>query len=406
MPFYNYTARDPSGKQVTATLENTSREAVIIELRGKKLLPVKVTEIKSSESGYRSFSLNPMDYRSITSSDIEHEFHQIAVMLRSGISLLEALTMTARYSRIGSRKVWERLGRRIQQGSTFRDALAEHKVFSNFTLQLIHVGEQTGHLDQIMDQASNEMKASRQIKQQVKSALKYPAFTLLFAICIVAFMLTSIIPEIKKLLKIMGRPMPPITRALIDVSDWFISHGLFIGICIITFAAVFVLLYNWKPSRWWIDRIALQVPVLGRVLRLSSTVLFARAMGLLLRSGVIIVEALETMQSLHSNKYAASRVEYARNRILQGSTLAEPLENQLCYMPLLIQMMRVGESFGTLDEILIEMTEYHEQQLQLSVTALIGLIAPAMTIFVGAIIGFIYAAFLVAMFSAAGGSSS
>ena len=200
--------------------------------------------------------------------------------------------------------------------------------------------------------------------------------------------------------------MPPMTRALIDVSDWFINHIAVISIGTIILIVIFAVLYHWRPSRWWVDRIAMQIPVFGRVFRLSCTVLFARAMGLLLRSGVLIVDALETMQDLHVNKYAASRIEYARNRVMQGSTLAEPLENQICYTPLLIQMIRVGESSGTLDDILIEMTDYHEELLQQSIATLVGMVAPAMTIFVGGIIGFVYAAFLVAMFSAAGGSPS
>ena len=127
-------------------------------------------------------------------------------------------------------------------------------------------------------------------------------------------------------------------------------------------------------------------------------------MGLLLRSGVMIVDALETMEKLHVNKYLGSRVALARERVLQGSSLTEPLEAGFGYMPLMLQMVRVGESSGTLDEILLEMTEYHDQLLQRRIEALTGMIAPVMTIVVGGVVGFVYAAFLVAMFSAAGGS--
>jgi type IV pilus assembly protein PilC len=127
-------------------------------------------------------------------------------------------------------------------------------------------------------------------------------------------------------------------------------------------------------------------------------------MGLLLRSGVVMVEAMETMEKLHVNTYMAGRVAYARNRVIQGSSLADALEAESGYMPLMLQMMRVGESSGRLDDILLEMTEYHDELLQHAVKTLTGLIAPVMTIFVGGVVGFVYAAFLVAMFSAAGGS--
>lgn len=404
MPVFNYIARDRSGQQRNDTLESPSREAAIAALRAQGLLPLQIQEVQQKSTGESNFSLNPFDYQPIKSSDIEHEFHQIAVMLRSGISLLDALNLTARYARIGARKTWQQLGRRIQQGSSFTEALTEHTVFSNFTIQLMRVGEQTGFLNSVMDQAAKEMKASRKLKKKIMTAVRYPAFTLLMAIGIVIFMLTSLVPEIKKLLKMMGKPMPPITQALIDTSDWILSHGPYLMLLGLSVTIAFIVAYNIPFSRWWIDRISLRLPVLGSVFRLSGTVLFSRAMGLLLRSGVVIVDALETMEKLHKNTYLASKVALARARVLQGSSLTEPLDVPYGYMPLMLQMMRVGESSGTLDEILLEMTEFHDELLQQKIDTLTGMIAPVMTIFIGGIVGFVYAAFLVAMFSAAGGS--
>lgn len=404
MPNFSYTARDRSGQQRSDVLESPSREAAIAALRAQGLLPLRIVEIKSKSDEDRHFSLNPFDYRAIRVQDVEHEFHQMAVMLRAGISLLDALNLTARHARIGARPTWRQLARRIQQGSSFYEALSEHAVFSEFTIQLIRVGEQTGYLNIVMDQAAIEMQASRKLKAKILKALRYPGFTLLMAIGIVIFMLTSLVPEIRKLLQLMGKPMPPITKALIDTSDWVVTHGPVMLVVALALALGFLVLYHLPVSRWWIDRIALRLPVIGYVLRLSGTVVFARAMGLLLRSGVVIVEALETMEKLHVNKYLASKVALARERVMQGSSLTEPLDAGFGYMPLLLQMVRVGESSGTLDEILVEMTEYHDELLQQRIDALTGMIAPVMTIFVGGTVGFVYAAFLVAMFSAAGGS--
>jgi len=406
MPLFSYTARDRSGQQTSDAIDSSNRDSAIMALRQQGLLVLQINEVKKNNSGEKSYSLNPLNYRSITSFDIEHAFHQMSVMLRSGISLLDALELTRKYARIGTRKVWQQIIERINQGGSFTDALTEHSIFSNLTTQLVRVGEQTGHLSTVMDQAAIEMEASRKLKKQIFGALKYPAFTLLFAIGLVAFMLTSIVPEIKKLLKIMGKPMPPMTQALIDISDWFVANVAFMSIFAVTCIVIFTLLYNVKHSRWWIDRIALNIPVFGHVFRLAGTVLFCRAMGLLLRSGVLIVDALETMADLHGNTYMASRVAYARERVLVGSSLAEPLETKSGYMDLVLQMIRVGENSGTLDDILQEMTDYHDELLKQAIANLIGMIAPAMTIVVGGIIGFVYAAFLVAMFSAAGGSPS
>lgn len=403
MALFNYTARARNGLQVTDVIETANQNAAVMALREQGLLVLSIKQAKTDNSS-SNFSLNPLAYRSIHDGDIEMAFHQIAVMLRSGISLLDALELTQNYCRIGARKTWRQLMEKIQQGSSFTEALKEHKIFTQFTIQLIRVGEQTGNLSTVMDQAAEELKSARKLKKQITSALKYPAFTLLMAIGVCIFMLVKLIPEIKKLLKIMGKPMPPITKALIDTSDWIIEHGVSIGVGAFVFMVAFIVLYNFAPSRWWIDKLALKIPVFGNVFRLSGTVLFSRAMGLLLRSGVVIVDALETMEKLHVNTYMASRINYAHGKILHGSALGGSLALESPYMPLLIQMIHVGENSGTLDEILKEMTEYHEELLKQAIATLTGMIAPLMTMFVGGIIGFVYAAFLVAMFAGAGGS--
>lgn len=403
MALFHYTARSRNGQQVKDVFDSPNQNAAILALREQGLLVLSIKEAKGSGSP-SNFSLNPLAYLSINNDDIETAFHQIAVMLRSGISLLDALELTLVYCRIGTRKTWRQLIDRIQQGSSFTDALMEHKIFTKFTIQLIRVGEQTGNLHTVMDQAALELKSSRKLKKQITSALKYPAFTLLMAVGIVIFMMTKLIPEIKKLLKIMGKPMPPITKALIDTSDWIIEHGVMLGTTAFVSVATFTVLYNYAPTRWWIDKLALKIPVFGNVFRLSGTVLFSRAMGLLLRSGVVIVEALETMEKLHVNTYMASRINYAHGKILHGSALGDALALESPYMPLLIQMIHVGENSGTLDTILEEMTEYHEDLLKKAIDMLTGMIAPLMTMFVGGVIGFVYAAFLVAMFAGAGGS--
>jgi type IV pilus assembly protein PilC len=405
MPVFRYTARNRSGQQQTATIEIGSRAAAIRSLKDGGLLVLKINEVQEEKpKGDKKYSLNPLEYRSMRSSDIEHEFHQIAVMLRSGISLLEALDMTAKYSRIGVRKVWNTISKRIEQGTSFTEALSEHKFFTEFTIQMIKVGEATGSLHTTMDQASNEMAASRKIKKKVTSAKKYPLFVLIFAIGIAALMLIKIVPQIKNLLLIMGKPMPPLTKALIDSSDWIMTNGPGILIFAAVFIVVVIILRIWPPSRWWMDYLGLSIPVMGNIMQLNGTVVFGRAAGMMLSAGVPVVETLETMERLHKNTYLASRIAVTKKKVLQGSSLTDPLSAKISYMPLMLRMMKVGESSGTLDDILQEMTEYHEELLTHAIDTLVGMIAPAITVLVGGMVGFVYGAFLVAMFTAAGGS--
>ena len=178
MTMFSYIARDRSGQQANDVIDSSSRDSAIMQLRGEGLLVLQIDELKQN-GGEKSYSLNPLEYRSIRSLDIENAFHQIAVMLRSGVSLLDAVELIRKYARIGSRKVWERIAERIQQGGTLTDALKEQGMFSNLTIQLVAVGEQTGHLSTVMDQAAKEMASTRRLKKQITGALKYPASSMI-----------------------------------------------------------------------------------------------------------------------------------------------------------------------------------------------------------------------------------
>ncbi|WP_022949841.1 type II secretion system F family protein [Methylohalobius crimeensis] len=403
MPEYRYIARDPTGRQQSGTLTADSPQQVTAELRGQRLLVLNVTEIKSRKDG-GGFPLNPLEHRRMRPVDVERDFHQLAVMLRSGLPILDALKITASHSRYAVRKVWDRCARRINDGDSLTEALMEHSVFDNLTLAMVRVGEQTGNLDFVLDHASKELEASRNFKRQVISALAYPGFVIVFAVGVAVFMLTTVVPEIKKFLSVIGRKLPPITQALIDVSDWFEANGptLLIGL-VATVAAIF-LLRRFPITRYWMDFVILKLPVFGPIARFAGTVGFCRGLGTLLKSGVRIVEALETVEALLMNSYLADRVAAARRKVLYGESLSEPIGEKFGFPPLLHKMLVVGENAGTLEQILEEMTLFHEDLLARRIRTMAAIMEPVVTIVVGGIVGFVYAAFLVAMFAAGGKS--
>lgn len=374
-------------------------------LRQQGLLVLEVRDVGASVEGTPRWSLNPLDYRSINSVDVERAFHQIAVLLRSGVSILEALEFIRDYARPGARQVWQDIVERIRGGESLSSAMADHKIFRSMTIQLVIVGEQSGRLDYCLEQASAALERSRVNRRQVLSALQYPAFMILFTIGIVAFMLTKLIPELEKFVQAMGRRLPPITRALIDISHWFQKYMPTVVVVSVAIIIGLVLIYQWPPFRLRADRAALSLPVFGRLFRLSGTVTLAQGLGTLLRSGVRILDALDTLEKLIGNRYLAGRVAYARECVAHGSSLAEPIAAEGGFMPMLSRMIRVGEKSGTLDHILEELGTYFDNELRRMISWLTGLIAPTMTIVVGGILGFVYAAFLVAMISVGAGAN-
>jgi type IV pilus assembly protein PilC len=173
---------------------------------------------------------------------------------------------------------------------------------------------------------------------------------------------------------------------------------------ILSLTGIIAALYLWPPSRLVMDRWLLRMPVIGRVLRLAATAQFSHGMGVLLRSGITLVEALRTVEEMHRNRWVGAKVSEARTVVVQGGSLAVSLEKAGVFMPMMPRMAAVGESTGTLDEIMEEVARFHENQLQVTIRLLSVLLEPAMVVSVGSIVGFVYIAFFVAMFAAAGGS--
>ncbi len=402
MPEFQYIARDSAGRQHSGTAPAQTQDELIRNLRAQGLLTMEVKLLKQKTGA--AISLNPFDYRSIRATDLEYSFHQLSMMLHSGMALLEALAITAEFSRPGARKTWVELGERIQNGEGLSTAMAGHKVFSQMTMQLVRVGEHTGNLDQALVLASEHLEKRRLLRSQLIQALSYPIFVILFAIGITIFMLVKLIPELKKFIGIMGRKLPPITQALIDTSNWINANLPGITAVLATISVTLFLLYQWTPARLWMDRAMLHIPLLGTLFRLSGTAVFARGLGTMLHSGVWLIDALQTMENLLGNRYLALCVANARERVAQGSSLSAPLMESGAFMPILPRMIAVGESSGKVDDILAEMARYHEDLLERAIKRMVGIIGPVTTILIGGLIGFVYAAFLTAMFAAAGGS--
>lgn len=402
MPKFNYIARNQTGQQVIDVIESPSRERVASQLRVLGLIPLQITEAYSKQNSILRYSWNPLDYQPINDKDIEFAFQQIAVMLQSGVALLDALNLTIKTCRYGAKKVWIEIANHVQQGMTLFDALSRHKQFTEFTLQMIYVGEQSGNLSGVMVQAARELKIARKLKSQIIVAVRYPLFSLFMAIGVCVLMLVKLVPEIKKVLKIFGKPLPQITQSLVDMSDWFLMYGYIILIVTSILFLASIFLYKTDKTRYWVDYFALYIPLLGEVFRMSGTVLFSRALCMLLRSGVLIVDSLATVEKLHRNKYIAKKVNETREKVIKGNTLAESMKNNYGFMPLMVHVLEIGENTGRMDMVLEEMTNHFEEQLEQRVAMLTGIIAPMMTIIVGGIIGYVYAAYLIGMFSATG----
>jgi len=392
MTSYTYTAVSDSGQTVEGKLQAESVEALRWSLIEKGLQPQVVRE---EEVSVMSESTS---WRSARSLHLELSFRQIAVMLRSGLTLLAAVeTVIEQPPSRATKRVYEGVRQRLENGDSFADALAAQKSFSSAVIALINMGEESGNLDMVIERAARSMEEKRRSKTATLTALFYPCFTFVFAVGVCVYMILGVIPPMKKALEALGRPLPAMTQSLIDVGDFFIAWGLFIATMIVLGTITLILMYLWPPGRLAIDQFLLRVPLIGTILRTSSTALFSRSMGTLINSGIPLVEGLRIVGTIHGNHYFREVVESARRRILEGGSLAQSLSANTAYTPMMLKMLSVGETSGNLEETLEHVADFHEDRLQALIKRLSAMLEPMVIIFVGAVVGYVYIAFFIAI---------
>ena len=408
MPVFTFVARTPAGQAREGTEEAASASALASSLRARGWLVLEVRAAgASTPTGGWPVLLNPLAWLPVRSLHVELSLQQIAIMLHSGLALLTALKTVATYAqRRTMREVWEEVMRTIQEGSSLAEALAKHRCFPHLVIQLVRVGEQTGTLEHVLAQAAEALERRRLLKTSLISALAYPAIVFFAAIGVAGFMIVYLIPKLQVFLSAIGRKLPWMTQRLLDISDWVQKYLTTVGIGALALTIAAVAVYLWPPGRLVIDRVLLRVPVIGPLLRLGATAQFAHALSVLLTSGITLVEGLRTVEDLLRNRYAASRVAEARTAVLRGGSLSGPLARPGTFMPMLSPMVAVGESAGTLDEVLLEVARFHENQLRAAIRRLSVIIEPVIVVVVGGIVGFVYISFFMALFAAAGGAGS
>ncbi|MGE0433951.1 MAG: type II secretion system F family protein [Planctomycetota bacterium] len=404
MPEFDWNALDTAGNRQQGRSTAPAPTDVASELRDRGMLVLGIRPIEARANPVRSMPMPGLfDLLPIRSVHVELALHQIAVMLRSGLTLLATLQAVAEQSahpRLG--RVWRSVIARIEAGASLADSMQPHRCFSSLVVHLTRVGEQTGQLDAVLSRAAETLEQRRTLRTHLLTAMMYPAIVFISSISVALFLVMSVIPKVEVFLRATGRRLPGVTVALLDVSTWLQLNGRYVLIGSIAMAAGLIVLRRWQPGRIWTDHMLLRIPVFGALLRIAATASFSRSMSILLRSGVSLLESLRTSSGLLANQYMARVVDDARERVLAGSSLAPQLATPHAFLPMLPRMVAVGESAGTLDDVLDEVTRFHEMQLQSAIRRISALIEPLIILFVGSIVGFVYIAFFLALFAAGG----
>jgi len=379
MATFTYTARAFNGDLRTATIDASSRDDVIAQLRKQRLSVVKIDQDAAKKIGRGS----------IKTRDVVIFTRQFSTMINSGLPLVQALTILAEQT---DNKALAEVTRKVvfdvESGNTVADALSKHpRAFTNLYVNMVAAGEAGGILDTILLRLATFLEKNDALVRKVKGAMIYPAVIMSVAAIAVVVLLIFVIPVFAGMFASAGQALPLPTRIVIGASGFLRRYWWVMGAVIIIGGYMFKKYYATPPGKLVIDRLMLRMPVLGDVLRKSAVSRFTRTLGTLISSGVSILEGLEITAKTAGNRVIQDAIMQSRSSIAGGDTIAQPLQKSKVFPPMVISMIAVGEQTGGLDEMLSKIADFYDEEVDAAVSNLLSLLEPIMIVFLGVVVG-------------------
>lgn len=396
MPTYQYTARDERGKAVTGTLVAPTAEALADQLKRTGYLVTRSRELAAGVS----FGTLAQRLRGVSADDFVIFTVQLAKMVQVGIPLVTALdTLTEQTDNPRLREAVADVARSIQGGASFSGAIERHPaVFSRLFVNMVRAGEVSGRLDDILRRMAVFAKRQAELRQQLMTALTYPAILFVVGTAVTGFLVGGIIPRFMKIFLEAGVELPLPTR-LIHQASVLVTRYWLVGAGILASAGI--ALRAWAltaAGRRQLDTVLLKVPVLGNLIRKAVISQMTRTLETLFSSGVPVLESLAIAEQTCGNTVLADVCRAAQAGVRQGGSLAEPLRVSGQFPPMVVQMVTIGEASGTLSHMLMEIADHYDELVQHQLKRLTTLIEPAFLLIMGGLVAFIMASVLLPLF--------
>jgi type IV pilus assembly protein PilC len=339
LPVWRWEAKNKQGERRSGEMEAGDASAVKARLLQMGYEPDKVRR-KGRELKLPAIP----GFGGVSTKDILIFTRQFSVMIDAGLPLVQGLEIIGNQAdNAAFRKVLLDVKARVESGSTFADALAEHpKVFDELFVQPVRAGEIGGILDTILQRLGAYIEKNEKLKRRVKGAMVYPIIVLFVAVAVLVVLIGFVVPTFEKMFKDFGGAMPAPTQFLIDLSYGFRSRWyLFLGVPVALFVAFRLFVRNPKGRKAW-DAFVLKTPIFGPVVRKVAVARFTRTLGTMLSSGVPILDALEIVAKSAGNRIVEQGILYVRAKISEGKTIAGPLAETKVFPPMVVQMIGVG----------------------------------------------------------------
>jgi len=397
MGAYEYVAMDKAGKQTRGLLEGDTPKHVRQLLRDRNLLPVSITEVARREARRQAtFSLR----RGLSSAELAIITRQLASLSQSGLPLEEALLAVAQQNdQPRTKSILLGVRAKVMEGHTLALGFSEFpQAFPELYRATVAAGEQSGHLDVVLERLADYTEARQELRQRVTNALVYPVALVIMAVAIIGFMLATVVPKIVSVFENTSAELPALTTGLIATSDFLRDYWilLVIGIAALWYL-VWWILQKPVPRRRW-HRLLLRLPIIGRLTRGVNTARFTRTLSILAGSGVPILEAFKISAEVIENLPMREAVLEASLRVREGASISKSLAASKLFPPMMIHLVSSGEAGGRLEEMLSRAAAGQEREVNGLIAALLGILQPLLIVIMGAIVLTIVLAILLPIF--------
>jgi general secretion pathway protein F len=393
---FEYLALDPKGKEQRGVLEGDSPRQVRQQLRESGLTPltINVTSGKTSEHKSRLLQkrINAMELALIT--------RQMATLLQSGLPLEQVLQTAAHQT--DKRHVERTLlavRAKVLEGRSLANGLSEFpKTFPELYIRTVDSGEESGHLDIVLERLADYTEQRQQMRQKTIFALFYPALLTVVSLLIVVGLLTFIVPEVTRVFEDMSAELPWITRALMATSDAFRAYGVVIFAVLALLGLFFNYLLRQPGPKFAWHRLVLRLPLAGRLVRTANAARFSRTLSIMAASSVPILDGLRIASQVLTNLPMRHAVEEAAGKVREGTSLYRALEKTGYFPPMTLSLLASGEASGNLEGMLERSADIQEREIETLVSTINGLFEPILILVMGGIVLVIVMAILLPIF--------
>ncbi|WP_315119368.1 type II secretion system F family protein [uncultured Clostridium sp.] len=375
-----YKASNENFQIIKGYIEEQSEEFAMEKLKEKGL---KVIYLKKKKSIYNL----TIKKKKLKDNDIASFCGQVAIIINTGVSIVKGLEIIASQDK-KFKEAAEEVLIGLRKGETFANSMKVSGIFPQLLIDMVYSGELSGNLDEVLFNMESFYRREAQIKSKIKGASVYPTVLLMLTMAMIFFFNFFVLNKLKQIFEDVEN-LPFITQILLGTMN-FVNNNIFL-LSILLIAGVIILNFILRVSRVgsYIDRLSLGVPLLGELKRNVIINRFSRSMGIFMKSAVPIINALENIEMIIENKYIGLKISKAKGEIINGISIGEALENEGLFDTLAIQMIKIGEETGKLEEMFFKLTDIYDKKVEGNINKMMTLVEPIFTLVIGLFVGII-----------------